>query len=107
MPDRWPSPSFSSIAAVGFGLSTYPVGVERGYVTREQARDRTLVTLRFFADAPQGPEAAGNSGYRGFFYHFLDMESGRRYQTTELSTIDTALLIAGVLSAGEYFDPGT
>ena len=104
VPDRWPSPSFSSIAAVGFGLSTYPVGVERGYVTREQARDRTLVTLRFFANAPQGPEPTGNTGYRGFFYHFLDMETGRRYQTTELSTIDTALLIAGVLSAGEYFD---
>ena len=104
VPDRWPSPSFSSIAAVGFGLSAYPVGVERGYVTREQARDRTLVTLRFFANAPQGPEATGTTGYRGFFYHFLDMENGRRYQTTELSTIDTALLIAGVLSAGEYFD---
>jgi hypothetical protein len=104
VPDRWPSPSFSSIAAVGFGLSTYPVGVERGYITREQARDRTLVTLRFFTGAPQGPEPVGNTGYRGFFYHFLDMETGLRYQTTELSTIDTALLIAGVLSAGEYFD---
>ena len=104
VPDRWPSPSFSSIAAVGFGLSAYPVGVERGYVTREQARDRTLATLRFFANAPQGPEPTGNTGYRGFFYHFLDMETGRRYQTTELSTIDTALLMAGVLSAGEYFD---
>ena len=106
VPDRWPSPSFSSIAAVGFGLSTYPVGVERGYVTREQARDRTLATLRFFATAPQGPEPTGNTGYRGFFYHFLDMETGRRYETTELSTIDTALLIAGVLSVGEYFDGG-
>jgi len=104
VPDRWPSPSFSSIAAVGFGLSTYPIGVERGYVTRGQARDRTLATLRFFANAPQGPEPTGNTGYRGFFYHFLDMETGRRFQTTELSTIDTALLIAGVLSVGEYFD---
>ena len=104
VPDRWPSPSFSSIAAVGFGLSTYPVGVERGYITREQARERTLTTLRFFANAPQGPEPTGNTGYRGFFYHFLDMETGLRYQATELSTIDTALLIAGVLSVGEYFD---
>lgn len=104
VPDRWPSPSFSSIAAVGFGLSAYPVGVERGYITRDQARDRTLATLRFFANAPQGPEATGNTGYRGFFYHFLDMKTGLRYETTELSTIDTALLMAGVLSAGEYFD---
>jgi hypothetical protein len=104
VPDRWPSRSFSSIAAVGFGLTAYPVGVERGYVTRAQARDRTLATLRFFANAPQGPEPTGSTGYRGFFYHFLDMDAGHRYQTNELSTIDTALLIAGVLSVGEYFD---
>jgi hypothetical protein len=104
IPDRWPSPSFSSIAAVGFGLSTYPVGVERGYVTRAAARDRTLTTLRFFWTAPQGPEPSGNTGHLGFFYHFLDMDTGRRYQTTELSTIDTALLIAGVLTVGEYFN---
>jgi hypothetical protein len=47
VPDRSPTPSFSSIAAVGFGLSAYPVGVERGYITREQARARTLTTIRF------------------------------------------------------------
>ena len=54
IPDRYPTPSFSSIAAVGFGLTTYPIGVERGYVTREAARQRVLATLRFFRDAPQG-----------------------------------------------------
>ena len=105
VPDRWPSKSFSSIAAVGFGLTAYPVGVERGYVTREQARERTLVTLRFFWSAPQGPAATGMTGHRGFFYHFLDMERGQRWAAdVELSTIDTALLIAGVLAAAEYFD---
>ncbi len=103
VPDRWPVQSFSSIAAVGFGLSAYPVGVERGYVTRGQARARTLTTLRFLWTAPQGPEPAGNTGYRGFFYHFLDMDTGLRYQQVELSTIDTALLMAGVLTAGQYF----
>ena len=105
VPDRWPSKSFSSIAAVGFGLTAYPVGVERGYVTREQARERTLVTLRFFWSAPQGPAPAGMTGHRGFFYHFLDMDKGHRWEAdVELSTIDTALLIAGVLAAAEYFD---
>ena len=68
VPDRWPSPSASSIAAVGFGLTAYGVGVERGWITREQAADRTLTTLRFFANAPQGDATAGTSGYKGFFY---------------------------------------
>ena len=103
-PDRWPEPPFSSVAAVGFALTAYPVGVERGYVTRAEARDRTLTTLRFFWNAPQGEEAQGMTGYRGFFYHFLDMNTGERYQNTELSTIDTALLMAGVLFSQQYFD---
>ncbi len=103
IPDRWPSPSFSSVAAVGFGLTGYLVGVERGYVTRVQARDRVLTTLRFLASAPQGPSSRGMSGYRGFFYHFLDLRSGERYGQVELSTVDTAWLIAGVLACQQYF----
>ncbi|HEY8206455.1 MAG TPA: glucoamylase family protein [Myxococcaceae bacterium] len=104
VPDRWPTPSFSSIAAVGFGLTAYGVGVERGYVTREAARARTLATLRFFHGAPQGPDAAGMTGYRGFYYHFLDMKTGQRFKTVELSTVDTALLLGGALFAQSYFD---
>jgi len=104
VPDRWPTKSFSSIAAVGFGLTAYPVGVERGWITRAQAIARTLVTLRFFANAPMGPEAAGRTGHRGFFYHFIDMENGRRFERTELSSIDTTLLLGGVLFAAQYFD---
>ena len=103
-PDRWPSKSFSSIAAVGFALTAYPIGVERGYITRAQASERTLNTLRWFYQAPQGPAAAGMSGNLGFFYHFLDMDTGQRFQTVELSTIDTALLLGGVLFCREYFD---
>ncbi|HEY8483982.1 MAG TPA: glucoamylase family protein [Longimicrobiales bacterium] len=103
-PDRWPSGRFSSIAAVGFALTAYPVGVERGYITRAQARERVLNTLKFFWTAPQGPEPSGRAGYRGFFYHFLDMQTGERYGTNELSTIDTALLMAGVLFVQSYFD---
>jgi hypothetical protein len=104
IPDRYPTPSFSSIAAVGFGLTTYPIGVERGYITREQARRRVLVTLRFFAGAPQGTDARGPAGHRGFFYHFLDMKTGERFGDSELSTIDTAILLAGALFCQSYFD---
>jgi hypothetical protein len=104
IPDRYPTPSFSSIAAVGFGLTAYPIGVERGYVTRAAALERVLTTLRFFRDAPQGPERRDVTGYKGFYYHFLDMRSGLRYEQVELSTIDTALLLAGVLFCQSYFD---
>jgi hypothetical protein len=107
VPDRWPTPSFSSVAAVGFGLTAYPVGVERGWITREQAAERTLATLRFFWTAPQGADSAGTTGHRGFFYHFLDMRTGRRFENVELSTIDTGLFLMGALAAGEYFDRAT
>src|SRR5205814_9646644 len=70
VPDRWPTPSFSSIAAVGFALPAYAIGAERGWCSRADARDRTLATLRFFWNAPQGPERSGTSGNAGFFYHF-------------------------------------
>jgi hypothetical protein len=103
-PDRWPTPSFSSVAAVGFALTAYPVGVQRGYITRADAAERTLATLRFFWRAPQGESATGVTGHHGFFYHFLDMQTGQRYQTVELSTIDTALLLAGALFAQSWFD---
>jgi hypothetical protein len=103
LPDRAPTPSFSSIAAVGFGLTAYPIGVARGYISRAAARDRVLATLRFFRDAPQGDAASGVTGYRGFYYHFLDMTTGHRYQDVELSSVDTALLLAGALFCREYF----
>ena len=57
IPDRYPTPSFASIAAVGFGLTAYPIGVERHYITRAEARDRVLMTLRFFTRAPNEPDA--------------------------------------------------
>ena len=103
IPDRWPSPSFSSVAAVGFGLATYPVGIERGWITRTQGADRVLTTLRFLWTAPQGAQASGVIGHNGLFYHFLDMNTGHRFERVELSTIDTGLLMAGVLFMREYF----
>lgn len=107
VPDRAPTKSFASIAAVGFGLTSYLVGVERGYIAREQAAERTLKTLRFFAQAPQSDKTTSVSGYKGFFYHFLDMKTGERFKQVELSTIDTALLLGGILSAQTYFDKNT
>ena len=104
-PDAWPARSACSIAALGFALTAYPIGVERGWVSRAAARDRVLVTLRFLRDAPQGPEPTGRAGYRGFFYHFLDMQTGLRADAgVELSSVDTALLLAGVLFCQSWFD---
>ncbi|MBB4079548.1 hypothetical protein GGR28_002173 [Lewinella aquimaris] len=104
IPDRWPTERFSSIAATGFGLTSYLVGVERGYVTREQAAERTLLTLEKLWSLPQGPEMTGVAGYKGLFYHFLTNDEALRYKEVELSTIDSGLLMAGVLSAQSYFD---
>src|SRR5688500_1471951 len=106
-PDRWPTKSFASVASVGFALTAYPVGVERRYVTREQAAERVLTTLRFMWGLPQGPQASGIGGKDGFFYHFLDMETGHRFEQVELSTIDTTLLLGGVLFCQSYFTGST
>src|SRR3989441_11435116 len=97
-PDRTPTPSFSSIAAVGFALTAYPIGVERFYITRDEARQRVVTTPRFFWTATPDSSASGATGYHGFFYHFLDMNTGQRLQHVELSTIDTAPLLARVLT---------
>jgi hypothetical protein len=96
---NWPA----SIAAIGMALTVYPVGVARNFISRAEAVERTLTTLRFLAASEQSerPEA---TGYKGFFYHFLHMQTGRREWKSELSSVDTALLIAGVLAAAEYFD---
>lgn len=103
VPDRWPTKSFSSVAAIGFGLTAYVVGVERGYVSRADAVARVRTTLDFLYHAPQNANPTGVTGYKGFFYHFLDMSTGQRFQQVELSTIDTSLLLAGVLVCREYF----
>ena len=104
VPDRWPTPSFASIAAIGFALTAYPIGVERGWITRAAARTRTLTTLRFMAELPSGPGKTDIAGYKGFFYHFLDMETGLRFKQTELSTVDSSLLFMGMLFAAGWFD---
>ena len=101
--DKTDGKSPSSIAATGFGLATIPVLVERGVISREFAPELVLKRLRFFRDSPQGPES-NPTGYRGFYYHFLDMKTGRRVWDCELSTIDSAFLFAGMLTCAAYFD---
>ena len=92
----------ASIAAVGLALSAYPVAVERGFIARAAAVERTLTTLRFFRNSPQG-NGVEATGYQGFYYHFLDMITGRRVWKCELSTVDTAFLLAGMLTTAVYF----
>ena len=101
--DRSSETSVSSIAAVGFGLSALTVGIDRGWISREAGRERVRTTLAFLWHSPQGPQADA-TGYKGFYYHFLDLHTGRRVPEAELSTIDTALLLSGVLHVQHYFD---
>jgi hypothetical protein len=104
LPDRWPaSGSPSSIASVGFGLTAYPIAVERGLIKREEAGKRVLKTLRYLFDLPQD-QHANRGGYKGFFYHFITMKDATRMWNSELSTIDTGLLMAGALCCMSYFD---
>ncbi len=98
----WPA----SIAATGLALACYPVSVERGFMSRAASAERTVTTLRFFWNSPQGPEPDA-TGFDGFYYHFLDMRTGRRAWQCDLSTIDTAFLLAGALTAAAYFDGAT
>lgn len=92
----------SSIAAVGLGLSTYVIAVKRGLLSRQEAIKKTLNILRFFDKGKQGPEEDA-MGYKGFYYHFIDMETGARVWDCELSTVDTGFFIAGALSAACFF----
>ncbi len=106
VPDSTRQGAPCSIAATGFALSAYPIGIERGFITRNAAIKRTLTTLRFFWTSSHGPEPDA-TGYKGFYYHFLDMKTGRRTWNCELSTIDSTFLIAGALTAAQYFNRDT
>ena len=106
VPDNTREGAHASIAAIGLGLATYPVAVEQSFISRDEAVDRVLTTLRFFWTSPQGMESDA-TGYKGFYYHFLHMDTGRRAWESELSTIDSTILIAGALTTATYFDQET
>jgi len=96
--DGSPSEGMASISASGFALSSWALATHRGWVTRAQALDRVRLSLRFLANEAQR--------HRGFFYHFMEMDTGKRAWRCELSSIDTALFLAGAIVAREYFrDP--
>ena len=101
--DKTQPGSPSSIAATGMGLSCYIVGILRGFITRTEAVKRTLTVLNFFYTSHQGTEMEA-TGYKGFYYHFLDMKTGKRAWKSELSTADTAILLAGVLTAKYFYN---
>lgn len=97
--DRYPgSPGVASIAAVGFALSAYPIGVEKGYITQAQGLERVTRTFKTLANMERT---------EGFYYHFVDLQTGQRVWDSEVSSIDTAILMMGVLTAGEYFSGET
>jgi hypothetical protein len=100
--DRSLPGSACSIAVVGFALSSYPIAVERGWITRDDGAQRTLAALRFFSNSTQS-EARDATGYKGLYYHFLEILTGKRVWQCELSLIDSALLLAGMLTAASYF----
>jgi hypothetical protein len=106
MPDTSRDSSPVSIAVVGFALSSYPIAVERGWIARADAVQRSLAAVRFFCDSDQSGSPTA-TGFNGFFYHFLDLHTGARVWRSELSMIDTALLIAGALTASMYFTADT
>lgn len=107
IPDRYPTHQFTSIAATGFGLTAYLIGIENGFITRDEGSIRTLNTFKWLWNSPQGPDSSGVSGYRGFFYHFLNYGTGDRYEKVELSTIDTGWLMTGILACQSYFNKNT
>ncbi|KOF17141.1 hypothetical protein AC244_18155 [Ensifer adhaerens] len=104
--DKTQADAPASIAAIGMALATIPVLVERGIIIRKFAAKIARRRLQFLLECPQGPEPNA-SGYKGFFYHFLDIETGRRVWECELSTIDSAFLFAGALTVATYFDGGS
>ncbi len=86
------------------GLTGIGIAIDRGWITREMGRQRTLVTLQTFFHTSQSSAKGGVIGYKGWFYHFLDMDTAARYRDCELSSMDTGLLLAGILYAKEYFN---
>ncbi len=104
VPDRSATGSACSIAAVGFGLTAIGIGIDHGWIARTQGVARVVTTLNTFFQGPQGSGTSGIIGYKGWFYHFLDMNTALRSPNSELSSIDTALLLSGILYAKQYFN---
>ena len=107
IPDKSNGNGVCSIASMGFGLSCINIAIERGWITRSAGAARVLTGLQTLYNAPQGSGASGYAGYNGWFYHYLDMNTGLRINTSELSSEDTCLLLLGVIDAGLFFNSAT
>lgn len=101
--DRAKEGAPSSIASTGFALPTYAIAAERGWISREEAAEVTYNSLHFLLNSEQSTDPFA-TGYKGFYYHFVDMETGKRTWESELSSIDTGLLIMGVIFARNYYN---
>ncbi|PLW99302.1 MAG: hypothetical protein C0591_02995 [Marinilabiliales bacterium] len=101
--DRTKNWAPASIASTGFGIPSFAIGVERKWISREQAAQITLNMLDFFMNSAQSADTNA-TGYKGFYYHFLRMDSGTREWNCELSTIDTGILMMGIIFARNYYD---
>ncbi|MDI9533691.1 MAG: glucoamylase family protein [Bacteroidota bacterium] len=101
--DRTASWAPASIASTGFGIPSFAIGAERGWITRDEAAQITLNMMNFFVNSLQSPDTLA-SGYKGFYYHFLRMDTGLREWRCELSSVDTGLLMMGILFARNYYD---
>ncbi|HUW92055.1 MAG TPA: glucoamylase family protein [Bacteroidales bacterium] len=93
----------ASIASTGFGIPAFAVGVERNWISRDRASRITLNILSFFLNSVQSSDS-NVTGYKGFFYHFLEMRSGTREWNCELSSVDTGLLMMGIIFARNYYN---
>jgi hypothetical protein len=100
--DRTATWSPASIAATGFALPCFAIGVERKWISRDEASQITLKTLNFFSQSVQST-ATNATGYKGFYYHFLTMDKGVRAWNCELSSVDTGLLMMGIIFARNYY----
>lgn len=101
--DRSTNSSPASISAMGFALPVWAVGVEHNWILRQEAAERTLNMLKFLINSDQSAKSDA-TGFNGFYYHFLDFKTGKRTWNSELSTIDTAWLLAGVRFAANYYN---
>ncbi|MBI3408067.1 MAG: hypothetical protein HY040_06885 [Planctomycetes bacterium] len=114
--DRSTSADLMSVGGVGFQLTSYVVDAQQGYLSRTDAATRVRDILRVLRDHPQGADRVGTIGNQGFFYHFLGIDGLRKQNfdvpttpqleslhTVELSPIDTALAIAGMVTTAQYF----
>ena len=101
--DRAASWAPASIASTGFGIPCFAIGVERKWITRKEAAEITLNILNFFANSVQSTDTS-TTGYKGFYYHFLRMNSGTREWKCELSSIDTGILMMGIIFAQNYYN---